>query len=397
MRPRGSNGYIEKKGNAYHVRFRVDVPETGKRAYKSVRICPASGPGMLAEWDRERRAKEIVGEYGAITKEHALNLGTTFKQQAEWFMETIATRKRRPVKAATLKGWRNSIRKWLNPNLGSMALADVNNLAVKGLVETLATAGLGAKSISNHVKLVKMVVASALTEQGEPRYPRKWNAAFIDLPDVTSQHTPSFTSEAVTRIIATAEGWVRVLLALLAGTGLRVGELLALEVGDISADGLTLNIRQSVWCGQLQRPKTVNAVRLVDLHPALASMLKAYVGERSSGFLFTTKKGRPISQDSLRSRKLAPILEQLGLDGSFHSFRRFRITHLRRQRAPEDLIRYWVGHGNTSVTDLYDRVKDDRLYRLECAQNVGLGFDIPTESPVAVLFCTQTEAQEAAA
>src|SRR5437879_111418 len=32
----GQSGYIEKKGNAFYVRFRIDVPGQEKRAYTSV-------------------------------------------------------------------------------------------------------------------------------------------------------------------------------------------------------------------------------------------------------------------------------------------------------------------------------------------------------------------------
>jgi hypothetical protein len=45
----GQNGYIERKGNAYHVRYWIDVPGQEKRAHKGVRLCPVSGPGKLTK------------------------------------------------------------------------------------------------------------------------------------------------------------------------------------------------------------------------------------------------------------------------------------------------------------------------------------------------------------
>ncbi|PYV24925.1 MAG: hypothetical protein DMG24_10125, partial [Acidobacteria bacterium] len=36
---------------------------------------------------------------------------------------------------------------------------------------------------------------------------------------------------------------------------------------------------------------------------------------------------------------------------------------------PEDLIRYWIGHADRSVTDGYSRVKDDVKFRKRvCAE-----------------------------
>lgn len=84
----GQSGYIDRKGNAYYVRFWVDVPGQEKRAHKSVRICPISGPGKLSKPEREREAREIIRKSGADTGELfnevlGVNLGIRFRQQAE--------------------------------------------------------------------------------------------------------------------------------------------------------------------------------------------------------------------------------------------------------------------------------------------------------------------------
>jgi integrase len=138
--------------------------------------------------------------------------------------------------------------------------------------------------------------------------------------------------------------------------------------------------RRSVWNGQMQTPKTANAFREVDLHPSLAALLKAYVGRRTTGLLFSTAAGKPISQTNILKRSLHPVLKAIERDkAGFHSFRRFRTTWLRKNRAPEDLIRFWLGHADKSVTDGYSKLKDDLAFRQLCASNVGLGFALPTE------------------
>jgi len=43
------------------------------------------------------------------------------------------------------------------------------------------------------MQVVKMVVASAINENGEELYPRKWNHEFLDLPEVKNQKQPAFT------------------------------------------------------------------------------------------------------------------------------------------------------------------------------------------------------------
>ena len=133
----GQNGRIERKGNALYARFWLDVPGQESRVYKCVRICPVSGLGSLNKFEQKRRLKQIIAEFGANSEElfrqaEAVNLGTTFKEQAERWLEQIQTRKRKPIKPRTADAWATALR-YINPKLGEMPLASVNNLALMSL------------------------------------------------------------------------------------------------------------------------------------------------------------------------------------------------------------------------------------------------------------------------
>jgi integrase len=374
----GQCGSIERKGLYYVVRFWQDVAGQEKRAHRSVRICPVNGTGSMTKPERERRAREIINESGADTEEHfrqvqALNLGTTFRQQSEWWIKHVQDRKRRPVKPHTVTSWKSHLA-WINPVLGDVPLSSVNNNALKDLVSKMSTDGFSPKSIWNYAQVVKMVVASAIGDDGEPLYPRKWNHEFIDLPDVAGQRKPVFTPEEIRQILSRAEGQYRVLYALLAASGLRIGEALALEVQHFAKDG-TLSVCQGVWNGKLQAPKTKSGIREVDLPQNVTEMLAEFIGDRSAGFIFRTSNGNTLGQSNVLRRSLHPILAEMNREkAGFHSFRRFRVTHLRKQGTPEDLLRFWIGHSGTSVTDGYSKVSQDRAFRKEVAERVGIGF-----------------------
>jgi integrase len=301
-----------------------------------------------------------------------------FKSQAKWFLENSVTRRRNPIKPATAYGWENCFRKWLEPRLGDSPLASVNNSSLKQLVAELCDAGLSAQSIVTYVGLVKLIVASALDENGEELFPRKWNHDFIDLPVIEKQHRPTFTSDTVSSIVRNSTGMSKVLFAILAGSGLRIGEAFGLEVKHVTPDCKTLTIEQAVWEDRVQTPKTRNAYRQVDLCPELAEMLRTFIGKRTDGFVFGSRNGSPLLQSNIRNRKLYPLLDSLKVPRSgFHSFRRYRLTWLRRQKVPEGLIRYWMGHGNLSVTDGYE-VFEDVIYRQNCSEQAGIGFSVPS-------------------
>jgi intergrase/recombinase len=66
----------------------------------------------------------------------------------------------------------------------------------------------------------------------------------------------------------------------------------------------------------------------------------------------------------------------MNIEGA-HSLRRFRVTHLRRNKVAEELIDYFTGHKSTrNLNDIYSKLSADVDYRREVAESVGLGFTL---------------------
>ncbi len=119
--------------------------------------------------------------------------------------------------------------------------------------------------------------------------------------------------------------------------GLRIGEALGLEIDKhISSDFRTITIAQKIrHCKVEERLKTTSAFRKVDLHPAIAAILRKFVGDRKIGFLFRTRNGKPLSSSCILRRHLHSALKQMKYVNPFtrthkagsHAFRRFRNTY----------------------------------------------------------------------
>ncbi|MGA8437816.1 MAG: hypothetical protein WB762_31170 [Candidatus Sulfotelmatobacter sp.] len=176
-----------------------------------------------------------------------------------------------------------------------MPLAEVSNAALKKLVEAMATGGLAAKTIVNYSQVPKMVVASVVNDEGDQVYPRKWNHDFVGLPiiDKNKQHRLTVTESKVGQITSHHSFRFGVLFSLLAGSGPRIGEALALKASDFTDDFRVLHVTRSIWHGREQDPKTPAAVREVDLAESLTTLVRAFA-EGKDGYLFSTRSGRPI-------------------------------------------------------------------------------------------------------
>jgi integrase len=370
-------------------RYYIDLPGCADRKRRTVTlgVCPTRSIAR-------RRLREHIETEGINSKE-AFTTTTapamTFRVQAERWIAALPTRRRRPVKPATIFGWRHALDKWILPKLGDRLLSEIANGALRGLIETMAEGGLAAKTIVNYSQVVKMVLASAVNADGDQLYPRKWNHDFIGLPIVEKekQHRPTVTATELEEVLASAKRRYAVIFALLAGAGVRFGEVLAVQDTSLSPDCRVLYVKRSIWHGKEQAPKTPNAVREIDLPESLAALLRDYV-KGKSGYLFATASGRPLGP-----RNVLRVLHATGKKIGFHAFRRFRTETLLRTRVPEDLIGLWLGHARRTVTDLYATgLQQDQDWRREWCERAGLGFSLnelhglqnamPTDSKKAV-------------
>ena len=313
----------------------------------------------------------------------------TFRAQGEIWLKSLANRKRNPLEQTTIDTRRYALDKWINPFFERRLLADMNNLAMRDFVEHISN--LAPATIRDYSNIVKAVVASAVDQNGERLFPRTWNEEFIDAPVVKYQKQPSTDKKGMEDILKEAAGQYRVLYALLAGCGpLRAGEALGLEIGEhISEDCRTLYIRQKAKRGLIQEyTKTTSGTELhcqgeiigrdVDLCTSLAAMVRDHIGRRRSGLLFCTSSGRQLLQTNVLRGSLHPILKKLNHEqGGFNIFRRFRITELQTAECPKPLQHFWSGHAQTHVSERYIKLLRDRDYRLEWAEKIGIGFELP--------------------
>ena len=166
-------------GAPCYGKFWVDVPGSPrKRRTIALGICATKSKAR----SRLREFIEREGVNSPQSFHQNTAPATTFREQADIWLASLPTRRRKPVKPATIHGWRHSLDKWSRPTLGDMVLAEVGNGALKTVIEKMSAGSLAAKSIVTHAMVVKLVVASAVTDEGEKIYPRKWNHNFVGLP-----------------------------------------------------------------------------------------------------------------------------------------------------------------------------------------------------------------------
>jgi integrase len=355
----GQDGHIEKSGRWYVVRFWKDIAGQEKRVHVRERICPISGPGLLSRSERKRKAREIVQASGADSPEYfrevvKQNPGVTFREQSEIWLQHSQKRKRKPIRATSAEDIQRALDKWILPEIGDLPLSEAAKYpAMRKLVAKMNAGKLSPKTINTYFRIAAAVVASAEDQDGNPLYPRKWSPEKLDLPivDPKEQHRPTINERTMTFLASCRNASDCMLFIVCGATGMRIGEVLGLEVDKHFADDFTtILVRQQAKGSTLTSDvKTKNAKRDIDIHPEVARLLRQFVGTRKAGLLFCSPNGMPLNQSNIRNRILYPILKDLGVQkGGPHVFRRYRATWLRKQGTSEDLIRLWLGHGGAT-------------------------------------------------
>lgn len=233
---------------------------------------------------------------------------------------------------------------------------------MRDLVAELSEAKLSPAFITAVQGTVKEVVGSAIDKQGNQLYPIVWNAEFIDAPviDPKSQKTPIISLlEANTAILAAGRPFDTLFL-LAAGSGLRISELLALQARPEPNSSYFDPTRQIL---AVNKSKTDAGIREVDLFPALSEYLVKR--SASTGSLF------PVSRQTAYN-----AAEEYRIPG-YHSFRRFRATHLESNSVPDSLMKFWLGHAGVDITDRYVKIGSEIETRKDWATKVGIGVSIP--------------------
>lgn len=133
------------------------------------------------------------------------------------------------------------------------------------------------------------------------------------------------TRDQLRRVLAEIpEPWV-LFFDLLASTGLRVSEAIALRWMDLDLGGEPcLWVRRSIVAGRVGAPKSRFGRRCVPLDEGLAQrlVLRRAAEASEEDVVFASERGTPLNPDNIRYRVLVPAVERAGLPRcGFHAFR----------------------------------------------------------------------------
>ena len=152
----------------------------------------------------------------------------------------------------------------------------------------------------------------------------------------------------------------RAILETLYSTGLRREEALALQLGDLDRERLTVLVRRGK--GNKDRFVPIGARAMAWLAKYLAEARPALLGGVSTPYLFVTATGRRLTANQL-SATVREYLEKAGVakPGACHLFRHTMATVMLEGGADVRYIQAMLGHVSLATTQIYTHVTITKL------------------------------------
>ena len=278
------------------------------------------------------------------------------------------------IRPTTQETYESRIRLHIIPEIGDIPLNKLTQNDLQQFYGRIKNSGrkrftdkYGEGLSDRMVRMCHATCRSALEKAVQDGLIRMNPAIGCKLPPKKAREMQVLTREELQRFLIQAkfEGYYEVFLLDLA-TGLRRGELMALQWDDLNFKTGVLNVNKQVYdvWGQLQisTPKTKNSVRKIVLPPAVVAVLREYKKTVDSRWMFPSpvKEDCPITPGVVR-RRLQLVLEHAGCKHvRFHDLRHTFATLALENGMDVKTLSAMLGHVSAVTTlDIYTHITGD--------------------------------------
>ncbi len=385
-RANGEGNIRKRKDGRWEGRYTAGYdPESGKRIIKNV----------LGKTQAEVKEKLKT----AISESRKLDVskaGTyTVSSWGKTWYEVYAEPRIRPN---TKSYYTNYIENHVIPGIGSIPLDKLttiqiqrfyNNLQKTGRVQRKNFPELKDKSLSPRVvRGVHTLLHNCLEQAVAERLILANPAQGCKLPQLEKREMKILPQEKIGMYLAEAER--RGLLAafyLELTTGLRRGELLALQWSDLDLDARTLSVTKQIYevngKMQISIPKTKASIRKLVLPPAVIEVFREYQKTAKCRWVFPSpiKEDEPIRPSSVL-RMLHIILERAQCKQiRFHDLRHTFATMALENGMDIKTLSAMLGHVSAATTlDIYTHITGDMQADAAAKIDRGLGNEVQEDT-----------------
>lgn len=243
------------------------------------------------------------------------------------------------------------------PSLGGYRLKEFNQQLVQYFLKTKSKQ-MSAQSVRHLRNALSAVFKHAKLcgfWRGEMPTENVWT------PEIHGKEAIALTQEQVSRLLMHMGEPYRTLTMLIASTGLRIGEAVALDWEHVDLKARVIRVRKNFTHKKWGTLKSKNSVRDLPISVEVAMALEA-LRKDGEPLLFAARTGKPLDAHNMAADKLKPACKAAGVPIiGWHALRHTALSLLQGKGMTAADAQLVAGHGSQAMTQRYTHGNVERL------------------------------------
>ena len=356
MSTRRQDGSLQRRKRAGVWKWMALWWENGSRKAKTIGLC-----SKMVKAEAEDKLREIIQPVNEASGAVEYTLQGFARQVVfPWY--------RRSWKPSTATTTEDRIDHHILKELGNKKLSALNRNVLQDFLDRKATehrkpakegmvGDLLSHSTLAHLRWdLRQLFRMAVNDGLLPRNP----AELLHVPNGARFEKRVLTIGQAQWILAVLDVRERLIVKLAGISGMRPGEIVGLQWGDVGPDGL--RITRALYRGTIQSPKTHHSVRTVAISTTIQQDLERWraiaPNTATDDWVFPSETGKtPIWANSVWYDHIRPILSKAGLGWvNYQVLRRSAVTLLNALGADSTIVAAQMGHTVDVSTNIYNKV-----------------------------------------
>jgi integrase len=351
-RGNGEGSIYQRPDGRWTAQVTVGYNAAGKRVRKTVY---GDSKGEVQEKLTRLQSSKLDG---MLSDTGRLNLAAYLER---WLADVA----RPTIRATTHVSYKGIIDNHISPRIGGIKLDKLTPAHVQGLYSALERDGASATT-RRHCHVVLNRALKQAVKWG--MIPRNVCSAVERPRDEEKEIQPLTAEQAQALLKAAAGDRLEAFYVVAVTTGMRLGELMGLQWGDVDLEAGAIQVRRTLQevSGKfaLVETKTKKSKRKVDLPKLAVDALHEHrkrqfaAGHLASGYVFTDTHGGHLRRSNVHRYSYKPLLKRAGLpEIRFHDLRHTAATLLLLDGVHPKVVQERLGHSKIGITlDTYSHV-----------------------------------------